>query len=316
MTNYILKLTAGTTYKLYDGEALVEDTALTTLFSTAGSAYFSFDFDGNTPAATDELTITNSEGTTVVTNTGLTDAIEEGKNYKGIWSEGATEFYSFESLGGVAMDESQLSTLMGKVKTAMSLLPAGEVSLNDLDDGVYLMNPRATTITNTLNAQDFMSKMFVNQETTPDPYLVRIGYSSPVIFVIQENGSENYKVARFFGASSPQFRYPVVSKYIYNTNIATSNNWSIGGGSSFSDVSLGVGTIYNGLTSNSMYAPLSAKQGKVLNDKIGGDLSSLTTTDKTSLINAINEIAAGGGAGVEIATPEDVEAILNGEEES
>lgn len=40
---------------------------------------------------------------------------------------------------------------------------------------------------------------------------------------------------------------------------------------------------------------LDAAQGKVLNDKIGGDLSNLTTTDKTSLINAINELAGQGG---------------------
>lgn len=43
---------------------------------------------------------------------------------------------------------------------------------------------------------------------------------------------------------------------------------------------------------NSTYANwvLSANQGKVLNDKIGGNLSRLTTTDKTSLIDAINEL--------------------------
>ena len=35
---------------------------------------------------------------------------------------------------------------------------------------------------------------------------------------------------------------------------------------------------------------LDAYLGKVLNDKIGGDLSTLTTTDKTSLIAAINEL--------------------------
>ena len=38
--------------------------------------------------------------------------------------------------------------------------------------------------------------------------------------------------------------------------------------------------------------PLSAKQGYELNNKIGGDLSTLTTTDKTSLIAAINELAS------------------------
>ena len=43
-------------------------------------------------------------------------------------------------------------------------------------------------------------------------------------------------------------------------------------------------------TVTSGYYALDAYQGKVLNDKIGGDLSTLTTTDKTSLIAAINEL--------------------------
>ena len=50
--------------------------------------------------------------------------------------------------------------------------------------------------------------------------------------------------------------------------------------------------VQNVLTSTSTIAALSANQGKVLNDKIGGNLSNLTTTDKTSLINAINELTA------------------------
>lgn len=50
--------------------------------------------------------------------------------------------------------------------------------------------------------------------------------------------------------------------------------------------------VQNVLTSTSTVYPLSANQGKVLNDKIGGDLSNLTTTDKSSLINAINELVA------------------------
>lgn len=48
--------------------------------------------------------------------------------------------------------------------------------------------------------------------------------------------------------------------------------------------------VVDNLTSTITFRPLSAKQGKVLNEKIGGDLSNLTTTDKSSLINAINEL--------------------------
>ncbi|MBQ2644276.1 hypothetical protein IJG14_01720 [bacterium] len=51
-------------------------------------------------------------------------------------------------------------------------------------------------------------------------------------------------------------------------------------------------SVVNNLTTLSSKRPLSAMQGKVLNEKIGGDLSNLTTEDKTSLINAINEIVS------------------------
>lgn len=53
-----------------------------------------------------------------------------------------------------------------------------------------------------------------------------------------------------------------------------------------------IGSIDDWLTSTSAKHVLSANQGKVLNDKIGGDLSNLATTDKSSLIAAINELAA------------------------
>lgn len=52
------------------------------------------------------------------------------------------------------------------------------------------------------------------------------------------------------------------------------------------------GDIKDNLNSTASNQALSANQGKVLNDKIGGDLSNLTTTDKTSIINAINELVA------------------------
>lgn len=45
------------------------------------------------------------------------------------------------------------------------------------------------------------------------------------------------------------------------------------------------------LNSTAINRPLSAKQGKVLNERIG-DLSTLTTTTKTSAVDAINELAS------------------------
>ena len=54
--------------------------------------------------------------------------------------------------------------------------------------------------------------------------------------------------------------------------------------------------IVNNLTSTSTANALSANQGRVLKGLIG-DLTNLTTTDKTNLVAAINEAAAGGGGG-------------------
>lgn len=52
--------------------------------------------------------------------------------------------------------------------------------------------------------------------------------------------------------------------------------------------------VVNNLSSTSTNSALTAKQGKILNDKIG-DLSTLATTVKTSAVAAINELAQGGG---------------------
>ncbi|MBO7731340.1 MAG: hypothetical protein J6S67_02255 [Methanobrevibacter sp.] len=71
-----------------------------------------------------------------------------------------------------------------------------------------------------------------------------------------------------------------------------------------------IGEPYNKLDSYSSAFPLSANQGRVLNEKIG-DLSTLTTTDKTSAVAAINELAQGGGGGAPYGRYELTEADLN-----
>lgn len=64
------------------------------------------------------------------------------------------------------------------------------------------------------------------------------------------------------------------------------------------------GTNVDNLTSTSTVSSLSANQGKVLKDQIG-NLTSLTTTEKTNLVGAINEVAAGGSGGVKVLTSAD-----------
>lgn len=80
---------------------------------------------------------------------------------------------------------------------------------------------------------------------------------------------------------------------------AFSGNWYIGNASDSTaayQTLLTSSNIVNNLTSTSTTSALSANQGKVLKDLIG-DLTNLTTTDKTNLVAAINEAAAGGGGG-------------------
>lgn len=74
------------------------------------------------------------------------------------------------------------------------------------------------------------------------------------------------------------------NQYTYTDN----DDGSLSSGGSY--VVLG-NMVTDNLTSTSSTRPLSAKQGKVLNERIG-NLTTLTTTDKTSAVAAINEIAA------------------------
>ena len=119
MKHYTLKLktTQTTKYNLYEGTTLVSDSDLTTLFATAGEAYFQFDFDSKTPSNKTSLTILDSQDTAVITKTGLT-GIAEDKNFKGTWSASATALDSFGLLTGKTLDEAELSSLVGMIKTA------------------------------------------------------------------------------------------------------------------------------------------------------------------------------------------------------
>lgn len=124
MEQYTLKLSSGTSYRLYLDSTVVSDSDLTTLLNTAGSAYFSFDFNGSSPSSTATLQIVDSNDQIVLSNSGVT--VVEGKNYKGTWSNMASTFDSFVELSGKALDESQVSFLMKKIKE-----PVGTSGIED-----------------------------------------------------------------------------------------------------------------------------------------------------------------------------------------
>lgn len=294
MENYILKLNSGTEYKLYKGTTLVSDSDLTTLFGTAGEMYLSFDFNSGTPSDLTTLTITNSSDVAVISNSNLTDAIAEGKNYKATWSNSATTFDTFEELEGKALDESQLSFLMGKIKNAGGMKP---FYLTQTDNSPATLE----------NA--FYEVLFPADVTTQQVRYIYDGtYLHPKVGFRSNMG---YKLFMLKTGQTLMF----FGDWDMAMNLSGGAQIYSGGWSSilvipnYSRQNSGfLLTAPSGIPSASQrfynIVPLSAAQGKVLADSIG-TLSSLTTTAKTSAVAAINEVngkAAGISETLTIAT--------------
>lgn len=262
MKTYTLKLkTASTTnYSLYDGTTLVSDADLTTLFATEGEAYFTIDLNSLTPTNLTSLTVVNSSDTAVMTNTGLT--LVDGKNFKGEWGNSATSFTSFAQLSAYGLDESQLATLVEKI---------GEGKIRTVTTADY------------------------NWPTTGTPSRFDPTYIGSGIYILGEdmvirpssstkNSGEMLIVSYGGGSTNSVIEVPIgmVNGILYNVD--ASHNWSLQG--SIQPV--------DNLTNSDAWRPLSANQGRILNNNIG-DLTTLTTTAKTSTVAAINELVTSIG---------------------
>lgn len=295
MKTYTLKLkTASTTnYSLYDGTTLVTDANLTTLFATAGEAFFTIDLNSLTPTNLTSLTIVNSSDTAVMTNTGLT--LVDGKNFKGEWGASATTFTSFTQLSAYGLDESQLTQLVGKIAE-------GKIIRKELNAGTY-------TAYSVFGGLDALGKLFYVQAVGGD---VRLDFGTSGKYQIKISGSYSGGGGLFilftprgtFASNAGFFAFDGYNHKIY------SGYWdptSPIGNPQISELTLTLSAsvetgVIDNLSGTQTTQSLSANQGKVLNDKIGGDLSNLDTTAKTSLIAAINEIVGDIG---------DVESALN-----
>lgn len=199
MTTYTLKLISGVNYNLYEGTTLVSDSDLATLFGSAGEAYFVFDFNSGTPTNTTDLIIVDSNSQAVITNTGLS-GIAEDVNFKGEWSASATAFDSFVKLGGVAMDEAQLSDLMGKIKDAEDIIEVNMTAALNIAD--FITGAGIYRVTNTGNAAYLRAGnvsmvsivyggtaiLVVNRAPRND-YQTKIGYSGLLVTSSNDNGS-------------------------------------------------------------------------------------------------------------------------------
>ena len=278
MTTYTLKLVSGVNYNLYDGATLVSDSDLATLFGSAGSAFFVFDFNGGTPTNTTSLTIVDSNSTAVMTNTGLT-GIAENINFNGEWSASATAFDTFVKSPAAVLDEAQMSDLMEKIKEATeikSITVNGNTDLYDrtlYPDGIYKV------------AAGQYSQLYLTQRSG-EGSIHLAGGTSTFVALITTQASYRLLVGIDVASSYPATVAGGI-KVIY-ANYATAstviNTYTL-----------------NNLTSTSPRQPLSAAQGKILNENIG-DITTLTTTTKTSTVAAINEL---------VSTIGNVESALN-----
>lgn len=256
MKTYILKLktTSTTNYNLYDGTTLVSDSDLATLFGSAGSAYFTFDFNEGTPTNTTSLTILNSQDTAVMTNTGL-EGIAEDRNFKGVWADSATAFTSFTLLKGVAMDEAELTTLVGMVKNAggIKTLDYAGGTTHDawtLDAGIYCLQ-------NTTGAGQSWTLRINNSSSgvLGEDYIYISSSGEKTILVVADGVENTIQRKQFF---------------IFRQNGLTEHAYTAANGSKGKSLKriLTSDYVIDNLTSPYSTSVLSANQGKILKDLI------------------------------------------------
>ena len=193
LITYTLKLVSGYNYNLYLNGTQVSDSDLATLFASAGSAYFVFDFNGGTPSNLTRLTIVDSNSTTVVSKTNLgTGFVVEDRKYKGVWDDSATTFASFAGLLGRTLDESQISFLMGKIKEG----GGGVITLKYSD-----YNPTLVT-----TPQPLGKFLYESGVKTGDTVVIENDTNEPFMYIVATEGVSYY------------FTIKTVPCYIVNNN--------------------------------------------------------------------------------------------------
>lgn len=283
MKTYTLKLNRGSSYNLYDEETLLSDAELTTLFNdNAGEAYFIFDFNSGTPTSTTQVNIYDSSRNTVVYRNPITGTVAEGRTYKGVWTAGTApnQFTSFVELKGKTLDEAQLSFLMSKIKEAQ----AGGIK--------------------TLTSADY------NWSASGNPPYTRVSFGDALPDGFYQAGEQIDIRKNLYDTTSIMGKGGILIKSQGSLLVKQTigSTWLYQ--SSFSNVSafnlLNIGDVKNNLTTTDGTKVLSAAQGKVLNERIG-DLTTLTTTAKTSAVAAINEVNSNAVGTIETLTIADTD---------
>ena len=248
------------------------------MFGSAGSAYFTFDFNEGTPTNTTSLTILNSQDTAVMTNTGL-EGIAEDRNFKGVWADSATAFTTFTLLKGVAMDEAELTTLVGMVKKGgiktLTTADYNHHSSGTTDDGValWLLND---------NFYKTGVQLKLYPRTNAD---VTVPAGTIVI-------KSNLNIVTFAKGTSDGGTTNAKTSIGHWLTTETGGAVTPGAGTNYIENSILTETqVANNLTtSSSGRRVLDAAQGKVLNDKIEGRLKTNAGAPTTSTAGTLGQL--------------------------
>lgn len=125
-------------YALYDGSTRLTDAEMDTLFGTAGSAKFRFDFDGANSANVNKSVLyilKNDNISTKIYKQNVTVAgggiIREGVPFLGTWQNSVT-FYTFDFDFGKVLTDDQLTFLMHEIKKKGDVVQTTGTSTTDV----------------------------------------------------------------------------------------------------------------------------------------------------------------------------------------
>lgn len=290
MTKYTIKYVSGTNYNLYEDGTLVTDF---TVFTSAGSAYFVIDLNSSVPTTLDAFTIVDSNSDAVISANALTDELEDGATFKGAWSAGTipNTFTSFTKLEGVSMDESQISFLMSNIKKGINAKEITSFTYAfDLPVGLYKVATR--TLIGLTGTTALVSRTFnnvTNLAVDDEGYVYFLIYSSRV--------GVNQKMLFALGTATGGGATVYVTQLSFSgTNYSESQRTAGNGATGSFDYLF---TVTDNLSSQLPGAPLSANQGRVLNNnklahanlQAGNGITITTTGSNANTVKTISTAA-------------------------
>ena len=243
-------------------------------------------------------------------------------------------YYTKAATDALLNDKADKATTYTKTETDAALaLKADKATTYTKTETDALLGGKQNTLTagdnitidanNVISAAAGITKLTTADYNMPanNPQYVATWLLEPGLYVVDETGTQVGCSTSTHGSRSKGVVFLVAK----NSGSAFTVTYGQAIGSPIIDVTNLSGAPYSGyqsvnvlipndiqdtLTSTSTNLPLSAKQGKVLNDKIG-DLTTLQTTAKTNLVAAINELVE-SGASVSYYSNSELESLWEG----